>query len=90
MVITFYNFLSGFEAIQSGSGIIHFIDDQGNTGDNCTDIDECNDNSDECPTDSSCLNNPGSYDCECPTAFQSKYLIKQKFIKDFFLLCLIF
>ena len=66
--------LSWFEAIQSGSGLTHFVDDQGNTGDNCTDIDECNDGSQECPTDSNCVNNPGSYDCECPTGFQSKYL----------------
>ena len=69
----FYFLLSGFEAVQSGSGLTHFVDDQGNTGDNCTDIDECNDGSQECPTDSNCVNNPGSYDCECPTGFQSKY-----------------
>ena len=68
----FYFLLSGFEAAQFGSGLTHFVDDQGNEGDNCTDIDECNDGSEECPTDSYCVNNPGSYDCECPTAFQSK------------------
>ena len=73
---------AGFEAVQSGSGNTHFIDDQGNTGDNCTDINECIANPELCPTDSNCVNNPGSYDCECTTGFQSKYLIT-KFIIEF-------
>ena len=73
---------SGFGALQSGSGNTHFIDDLGNTGDNCTDINECIANPELCPTDSNCVNNPGSYDCECTTGFQSKYLIT-KFIIEF-------
>ena len=63
---------SGFEVQQSGSMKTHYIDDQGKKGDSCVDIDECDENDHDCPTDSNCLNNPGSYTCECKSGYRCK------------------
>ena len=63
---------SGFEVQQSGSTNTHFIDDEGEKGDSCIDIDECDENDHDCPTDSNCLNNPGSYTCECKSGYRCK------------------
>ena len=64
---------AGFEVQQSGSTNTHFIDDEGEKGDSCIDIDECDENDHDCPTDSNCLNNPGSYTCECKSGYRCKY-----------------
>ena len=36
----------------------------------CDDQDECNDGTAECPDHSTCVNNPGSYDCECNNGYK--------------------
>ena len=63
---------SGFEVQQSGSTNTHFIDDEGEKGDSCIDIDECDENYVDCPSNSTCLNNPGSYTCECKSGYRCK------------------
>ena len=50
----------------------HFIDDEGKKGDSCEDINECDENDDDCPNYSNCLNNAGSYNCECKSGYQCK------------------
>ncbi|CAB4031234.1 fibrillin-2-like, partial, partial [Paramuricea clavata] len=43
---------------------------QGNGKQNCTDIDECSEEStNECHLNATCSNTPGSYECECRTGY---------------------
>ena len=35
----------------------------------CTDIDECEENSHQCPSNAVCMNTVGSYLCECKSGF---------------------
>ena len=35
----------------------------------CLDIDECSENTDNCDINANCLNNPGSYSCQCKSGF---------------------
>ncbi|XP_059150292.1 uncharacterized protein LOC131937116 [Physella acuta] len=51
---------------------------QGWTGDRCqTDVDECGDKIFDCPENSECMNNEGSYDCSCKEGFSEKFTEKK-------------
>ena len=48
--------------------------DGGSNGENCYDIDECNDGTFMCTENSECANLPGAYDCKCTDGFTEKVI----------------
>ena len=55
-----------------------------NDGEKCSDIDECQDQTDECDLHAQCINTSGSYNCTCLAGEHDLFLLVSTRAKGYF------